>query len=339
MLKAAHRAAAGKRSRSDVAKFLLNLEGNVLELRRELIDESYAPGPYRSFLVRDPKPRLISAAPFRDRVVHHALTQVLEPIFERRFSNDSFACRTGFGTHAAIAQARRGVRRFPLVLKCDVRKYFASVDHEILKNLLARAVKCGPTLRLASRVIDGSNLQEEVISYFPGDDLFTPFERRRGLPLGNQTSQFFANVYLDPLDQFVNRELRAPLYVRYVDDFLLFGSSRAELIEMRDAIARLLGGLRVELHSGKSRVYRASEGVTFLGWRIFQDRARLVRGNVVRFRRRLRRLERGLARGEFEWDEVKQRVRAWIAHAAHGETWRLREQVFGQVAFRKGSAV
>jgi RNA-directed DNA polymerase len=208
LLTAAKRAAAGKRRRADVAAFALNLEGELVQLRRELLDGSYQPGPYRSFQVMDPKPRLISAAPFRDRVVHHALTQVLEPIFERRFSKDSFACRQGFGTHRALAQARDGARRCSYVLKCDVKKYFASVDHEILSGLLARAVKCRDTLELAAKIIDASNPQEEAISYFPGDDLFTPFERRRGLPLGNQTSQFFANVYLNPLDQIVNRELR-----------------------------------------------------------------------------------------------------------------------------------
>ncbi|MGH9719177.1 MAG: reverse transcriptase domain-containing protein [Bryobacteraceae bacterium] len=196
LLLAAERAAAGKRRRPDVAAFNLNLEPELAQLRRELLDGSYQPGPYRTFRVDDPKPRTISAAPFRDRVVHHALTQVLEPIFERRFSKDSFACRRGFGTHKALERAREGARRHRHVLKCDVRKYFASIDHEILKGLLARVVKCGETLDLAARIIDGSNPQEEVIRYYPGDDLFTPYQRRRGLPLGNQTSQFFAN-YLD----------------------------------------------------------------------------------------------------------------------------------------------
>src|ERR1039457_5281137 len=151
----------------------------------------YRTGPYREFLVHEAKPRLISAAPFRARVVHHALTQVLEPIFERRFSKDSYACRVGMGTHKALDRAKWAAARFPYVLKCDVRKYFASIDHQILKLLLEKVVKCRPT----------------AIHYFPGDDLFSPFERRHGLPLGNQTSQFLANVYLNPLDQYVNRAL------------------------------------------------------------------------------------------------------------------------------------
>jgi len=199
LLLAAQAALRGKRKRPDVARFLVDLEPELLSLRRELLEGAYHPGAYRSFTVREPKPRLISAAPFRDRVVHHALTRVLDPIFEKRFAPNSYACRKGFGTHRAIRRAKQGCEDSPFVLKCDVVKYFPSIDHEILKGLLARVIKCRPTLELASNIIDHSNPQVESIAYFPGDDLFTPFERRRGLPLGNQTSQFFANVYLNPL--------------------------------------------------------------------------------------------------------------------------------------------
>jgi len=330
LLLAARRAAAGKRTRPDVAAFLLDLEPQLVSLQRELREGSYTPGPYRCFPIRDPKPRLISAAPFRDRVVHHALTQVLEPVFEKRFSKDSFACRKGFGSHRALARAKAGARRYRYVLKCDVRKYFPSIDHQILKELLARAVKCRHTLDLAARIIDASNAQEEAVSYFPGDDLFTTFERRRGLPLGNQTSQFFANVYLDPLDQAVNRQLRADIYSRYVDDFLLFGDSKERLAQLRAGIEEELCRLRLQMHPGKSRIYRTADGFTFLGWRIFPGHTRLVRGNVVRFRRRMRSLAAEYARGEAGWDRISPKVRAWIAHADHGDTWRLRQQIFQQ---------
>src|ERR1019366_3219885 len=177
-------------------------------------------------------------------------------------SKDSFACRKGFGTHRALARAKEGARRCRYVLKCDVRKYFPSIDHAILKELLGRAVKCRPTLELAARIIDASNPQEQVAAYFPGDDLFTPFERRR--------------VYLDPLDPAVNRQLRPEIYARYVDDFVVFGDSKARLAELRASIEEELCRLRLEMHPGKSR--------------IFPERTRLVRGNVVRFRRRMRSL-------------------------------------------------
>jgi RNA-directed DNA polymerase len=218
LLECARLAALGKRKRPDVAWYLHELEANLCRLQGSLLDGTYRPAGYRTFWIRDPKPRQISAAPFRDRVVHHALTRILEPVFEPRFSDFSFASRKGFGQHKALALARRACRTHRYVLKCDIRKYFPSIDHAILQELLERAVKCPETLRLASLIIDGSNPQEEAAAYFPGDNLFTPFERRRGLPIGNQTSQFFANVYLNPLDQFVLRELQPAVYLRYVDD-------------------------------------------------------------------------------------------------------------------------
>ena len=339
LLAAARRAAAGKRSRPDVAFFLMNLETELFGLQRQLTQGTYAPGPYRTFRIYEPKPRMISAAPFRDRVVHHALTQMLEPLFERRFTKDSFACRCGLGTHRALERAKLGAKKYRFVLKCDIRKYFPSIDHEILMGLLCRVVKCKPTLELAGTIIAGSNPQESVMAYFPGDDLFTPWERRLGLPLGNQTSQFFANVYLNPLDYFVKHQFKPGVYARYVDDFLLFGDSKRDLNEMRSEIEALLCNLRLNLHPRKSRVYRCREGVTFLGWRVFPDRARLVRGNLVRFRRRMRRLQQAYGENLIRPEEVQQRVRAWIAHAAHGDTWELRRQLLGQFAFRRGCAV
>lgn len=287
---AARAAARGKRRRPDVARFLHELESNLCGLQRELEDGSYRHGGYRTFWIQDPKPRLISAAPFRDRVVHHALTRVLEPIFERRFTDYSFASRKGFGQHRALRLAREACRRYGFVLKCDIRKYFPSIDHAILKELIARVVKCGRTLELAGRIIDGSNEQEDAAACFPGDSLFTPFERRRGLPIGNQTSQFFGNVYLNPLDHYVLRELRPALYLRYVDDFVLFGDDKRELRRMAARVRGFLEGLRLRPHERKFRIYQCVEGVTLLGWRLLPGQARLARANVVRMRRKLRKM-------------------------------------------------
>jgi retron-type reverse transcriptase len=328
LLAAALAAASGKRGRPEVAAYLLNLETNVIRLRRELLDGTYRTGSYRDFLVHESKPRLISAAPFRDRVVHHALTQIVEPVFERRFTADSFASRAGFGTHRALARAAAASARFPLVLKCDVMKYFHSIDHEILQGLLERALKCPPTLALAAQIVGGWTAPPRQPVYFGLDGLFSPLERRAGLPLGNQTSQFFANVYLNGLDHFVRRELRPGEYLRYVDDFLLFGQSKDELREMRARIEERLALLRLRIHPGKSRVYRTGDGLSFLGWRLFPDRSRLDRGNVARFRRRLRRMREEYKSGRMSGEDITRRVQAWIGHARHGDTWRLRESLF-----------
>jgi len=334
LTEAARAAARGKRMRPDVARFLHELEPNLCRLQRELEEGTYRPGAYRTFWIRDPKPRQISAAAFRDRVVHHALTRVLEPLFEPRFTDYSFASRQGFGQHKALNLAREACGRYRYVLKCDIRKYFPSIDHAILKGLLERAVKCRKTLELAGRIIDGSNEQELVTDYFPGDSLFTPFERRRGLPIGNQTSQFFANVYLNPLDHFAMRELQPALYLRYVDDFVLFGDDKRELGRMAERIREFLQGLRLSPHQRKFRVYCCREGVTLLGWRLLPGRARLARANVVRMRRRLKKMAALYHAGRLQFEEVQSRVRAWIGHAAFGDTLRLRQNLFAQVILR-----
>jgi hypothetical protein len=197
LMACARSAARGKKRKPDAAAFLLNMEPECFRLAAELAGGTWMPGAYRSYVIREPKPRLISAAPFADRVVHHALVSLLEPHFERRFVAHSYACRVGKGTHRALARATElsGRRRF--VLKGDIAKFFPSIDHAILKALVRRVIADEPLLAVLERVVDGSNPQELVEEWFPGDDLFTPAGRRRGIPIGNLTSQFLANVYMD----------------------------------------------------------------------------------------------------------------------------------------------
>ncbi|MGB3292211.1 MAG: RNA-directed DNA polymerase [Phormidesmis sp.] len=226
---AARKAERGKRYRENVLDFNFNFEENLIQLQSELIAKTYQPGPYKTFKIIDPKPRIISAAPYRDRVVHHALCNIITPLFENGFIADSYANRVGFGTHRALAKFVELARSHRYVLQCDVRKYFPSIDHEILKALIRRKLKCQDTLWLIDTIIDGSNEQETVLQYFPGDIMLTPAMRRRGLPIGNLTSQFFANVYLNGFDHFVKEQLRVKCYIRYVDDFVLLSDDRAFL--------------------------------------------------------------------------------------------------------------
>src|SRR5271170_2798490 len=248
LLRAAEQARKGKRFRPAVASFHFDQERALWKLHEELCIKSYRPGAYRSFFIYEPKKRQISAAPYRDRVVHHALVNVLEPIYGRTFIHDSYACRKGKGTHAAVRRSQQFARRFRYVLKADIQKFFPSVDHEILKAQVARKVKDKDVLWLVNQIIDHSNPQEEVQQYFPGDDLFTSSERHRGIPIGNQTSQFFANVYLDPLDHFIKDQLRIKGYIQYVDDFLVFSDNKKQLGDVRKRIADFLTTLRLRLH-------------------------------------------------------------------------------------------
>ena len=325
---AARRAVRGKRRKPGAASFLVNLEGELLRLERQLQDGTYRPGRYVAFEVNDPKKRIVSAAPFRDRVVHHALCAIVEPIFEAGFIDNTFANRTGKGTHRAI-EVYEGYRdRHAHVLRCDIYRYFPAIDHAILKSALRRRIACPGTLALLDQLIDGSNAQEPVNLYFEGDDLFSPFQRRRGLPIGNLTSQFFANLYLDGFDHFVTEVLRAP-YVRYVDDFALFHDDPAVLAGWRDRIDRFLVGRRLRLHPGKTWIAPTAAPATFLGFELHADGGRcLPEDNVRRFRNRLRGLRDKHRAGSIGLGDVEPRVRAWIAHAEHANTWRLRHAIF-----------
>jgi retron-type reverse transcriptase len=278
-------------------------------------------------MVREAKERLISAAPYRDRVVHHALCTVIEPLFERGFIHDSYACRIGKGQHRAVECLQSFCRRWPYALKCDIRKFFPSIDHEILKGLIAKRIKDRSVLDLCGKIIDGSNPQGGAATYFPGDDLFAPHLRRRGLPIGNLTSQFFANVYLDPLDRFVKEILHVRGYVRYCDDFVLFGNSPRELLAWRERLRGRLDRLRLELHPAKQHIWRSRDGIDFLGYRVFPFHRRLRRGNEARQRRRLKRLLADLSRGQVSPQMVTQSVKSWVAHALHADAFGLRTRV------------
>lgn len=325
---AARRAVKGKRRKSGAACFFANLEREVLTLERQLCDGSYRPGRYTVIEVLDPKKRLVSAAPFRDRVVHHALCAVVCPIFEAGFIGHTFANRTAKGTHRAIAAYEHYRDRHAHVLRCDIFRYFPSIDHAILKTAFRRRIACASTLALMDTIVDGSNRQEPVNLYFDGDDLFVPFERRRGLPIGNLTSQFFANLYLDGFDHFVTEVLRAP-YVRYVDDFALFHDDPAVLAEWRRRIEHYFTGRRLKLHPRKTVIEPTAVPAQFLGFELHAGgHRRLPEDNVRRFRNRLRGLRDQWRAGTVARADIDARIGAWIAHAENADTWRLRHAIF-----------
>ena len=334
LLLASRLAQKGKRFKESTALFNLNLEKEILLLQKELQEMTYRPGGYRDFQIYDPKQRLISAAPYRDRVVHHALCHIIEPLFERSFIYDSYACRKGKGAHAAVDRYTEYARKYPYVLKCDIRRYFPSIDHEILKGFIARKIACPQTLRLIERIID-SRYEKEISCYFPGDDLFTPLDRKKGIPIGNQTSQFFANIYLNGLDHFVKETLRFP-YIRYVDDFVLFADEKASLQRAKEQIGEYLEPLRLKLHERKCRVYRVDEGIGFLGYRMFPTHRLLKKENVLHMRRKLKKLRILYRTGQIPLMKITQSIQSWIGHAGHADTYRLRERLLSGAVFQKG---
>ena len=332
LLLAYRKAAKGKRGHADVAEFEYRLEENLLQLQRELQDQTYQPGAYHSFYIHDPKKRLISAAPFRDRVVHHALCNLIEPIFEKSFIFDSYANRIGKGTHKAIDRAQQFARRYKYVLTCDIRQYFPSIDHEILYRKLQLATPSKlklAVLSLVQKILksgEGVLHEEYEMNYFKGDDLFAA-NRPRGLPIGNLTSQFWANCYLDPFDHFVKRKLGCKGYVRYVDDFLLFSNDKAELNQWRKEIIAELGKFRLTLHENKCQPRPVTEGIPFLGFLVYSNHRLLKRQKGIAFERKYKVMRRAYQHGELAFETIHLSVQGWVNHVRYANTWGLRRTI------------
>jgi RNA-directed DNA polymerase len=328
------KARKGKRSRPGAASFERIQDDELLALQDELRNFTYQPGAYHSFYIHDPKKRLISAAPFRDRVVHHALCRVMEPIWEPRFIHDSYANRTGKGTHRALNRTTQFARRYKHFLQCDVRKFFPAIDHAILRTEFSRLIRDDNLLWLSNRILssgEGVLTEEYTMAWFAGDDLLAA-QRPRGLPIGNLTSQFWANIYLNSLDHFVKRTLKANAYLRYVDDFLLFSDDWDELISWRASIIKHLASLRLVLHEKSARVYPTVSGIPFLGFRIFPEYRRVKRRKVINYRRKLRLLLGEYASGGFSYPQLDANIQGWINHVRQADSWGLRRDILEKVA-------
>jgi RNA-directed DNA polymerase len=340
----------GRRLQRDVLLFERDLEGNLIDIQNALTWKTYRTGPYHHFQVFDPKRRDVAALPLKDRIVQHALTAVIEPIWETRYIRDSYACRPGKGTHAGADRAQHFIRSTLrrqaggvnqgriYALKADIAQYFASISHDVLKRLLRRRIACADTLWLLDEIIDST----------AGDDPLP-----RGIPIGNLTSQIFANLYLHELDIYVKQELREALYLRYMDDFVVVGGDKTHLHEVRSAVESFLWaqlGLRL---NGKTQIFPIGQEVLgrkaagrgacrreaggraldFLGYRIWPDHRRLRRDSVGRMRRKMKRMARQYHDGRIGWEKVRAVTSSWIGHAGHADTYRLRTALLGAVAF------
>lgn len=295
-----------KRNTVNALRFEMNLEENLCRLERELKTRSYQPARSVCFVVKKPKFREVFAADFRDRVVHHVLVDYLERIFEPRFIFDSWACRAGKGAHNGVARLRKMARRVTangtrgaFFLQMDVKNYFGSIDKALLLNLLRRATSRSDVLWLAERIINSDCKRNCVFKGNRGLFALLPPHKTlfnapagRGLPIGNLTSQFFANVYLNEMDQFIKRGLKVKHYVRYVDDFILLSESAEELAAWRGQITDFLRrNLQLDVHPQKQRIAPVSDGMDFLGY-IVRPGYMLARRRVVNnFKRELKRVE------------------------------------------------
>jgi len=332
-------AARGKRYKPAAAYFEYDLEKNLIELEQELTNETYQPGEYHNFYIQKPKRRLISAAPFRDRVVHHALMNVIEPLFERQFIFDSYANRKGKGTHAALDRCTYFLRRHDYVMHLDVRRFFPAIDHEVLLAILSRTIGDESVMKLVEKIIaSGAGVQadEYEMIYFPGDNMFSA-NRPRGLPIGNLTSQHWANVYLNEFDQYAKRILKCHAYIRYVDDVLLFANDKAILNEWRNKVISFLQSLRLTLHETRAQPRPVASGVPFLGFIIFPEHRRLKSANGYAFQRRLKGMLLSLKNGELTQKDFSCRLLSWLNHAGYGDTWGLKRSILARAGIYGGS--
>lgn len=328
--RAFRKASAGKRGRAAAAGFEHRVADRLVELQDELRSRDYRPGGYRSFFIHEPKRRKISAAPFRDRVVHHALCNIIEPVLDRRFIRDSYANRRGGGTHRAIDRVQSLMRRHRYALRLDVAQHFPSLDHAVLRAALFKVLGDEGIRWLVDLILASGDrvLHEEYTPvFFAGDDLFATL-RPRGLPIGNLTSQFWSNVYLNDFDWFVKRELGCDAYARYVDDMVLFSESKSQLALWRDAIQTRLAALRLTLHEREAQVMPCESGLPWLGFVVYPSHRRLKRRNTVHFTRRLACNIDLYQAGDISFAELDASVNGWVNHVRYADTWGLREHIF-----------
>ncbi|MFH1053360.1 MAG: reverse transcriptase domain-containing protein [Candidatus Woesearchaeota archaeon] len=309
----------GKTLKSYVIKFEEDLINNLRQLQHELITQTYKPMPLVTFILRDPKTRKISKSDFRDRIVHHAICNVIEPIFDKTFIYDNYANRIGKGTFSAIErfdQFKRKVlsndKKACYVLKADVKHYFETVDHNILMSILERKIEDNKLLNLIKIIISNHNTSEP----------------EKGMPLGNLTSQFFANVYLNELDQFVKHKLRAKYYIRYVDDFVIFHSDSKALEDYKTRIDKFLKHrLELCLHPDKSKIIKLKTGVGFLGFRIFFSHKLVRKKNLLKFEKKFNEMREEYKEDIIPREKVLERFEGWLAYVQHANTYKYRKHL------------
>ena len=303
------KAVRGNRNSPAVINFCRNTDNNLAALRRKLLSPNCPWGGYSSFIITDPKLRVINCAPVEQRIMHHAIMNILEPILERPLIYHSYACRKGKGTHAAVLYAFEKSKRNPWFLKLDIRKYFDSIDHQTLKTQLRRLIKDVQVIALLDGIIDSYET-----------------EPSRGVPIGNLTSQFFANMYLSSLDHYVLEKLHPAAYCRYMDDFVLWASSHLQLKVMLEQITNYVSE-NLCLLLKKPVFGKSSAGLPFLGFLIKEKGIYLQRKSKRRVLERMNEITVSLCCGSISEEKAAERVRSVFAAIGLARTNSFRKLV------------
>ncbi len=310
LLKAYQLARRNKRYQSEVLRFTKNKEENLINIQNHLIWHSYKQGSYRHFTVTEPKTRLISALPFKDRIVQHAINLIIEPIFDKRFYAHSYACRKGRGMHSASTTLSRWIRHLSFegktvyALKCDIHHYFGSIDHTCLKTAIRTVIKDHELLWLLDLIIDSN-------------------PNGRGIPVGNLTSQLFANFYLDALDKYIKEELHARYYIRYMDDFIILSHSKTELRRAMEDIRIFLFDRLLLTFNPKTTIVSEKNGIDFCGYRHWADHKKVRKSSVRRMHKRIK----AYSKGKITKAELRSATTSWLGHVKHADTYFLRQSI------------
>jgi len=322
LLLAFEKARRGKTKKDYVIKFEENLIENLQQLQFELMTQTYKPKPLKTFILRDPKTRKISKSHFRDRIIHHALCNIIEPIFQKTFIYDSCANQKGKGTLLAIKRFDKFKRKVSkngkingwfnnnqikgFCLKADIKHYFAEVNQKILINIIKKRIKDKNTIQLVIKIIKNYHNKE------------------KGMPLGNLTSQFFANIYLNELDYFTKQKLKTKYYIRYVDDFIILHSNKTQLISCKKEIRKFLKNkLNLQLHPQKSHITKLSYGIDFVGFRIFYHYKLLRKRNIKKMQEKIKQHREGKIT-ESKLNEIHQ---GWTAYAKWANPYKLQNNL------------
>ncbi|OGN03876.1 MAG: hypothetical protein A2831_03100 [Candidatus Yanofskybacteria bacterium RIFCSPHIGHO2_01_FULL_44_17] len=318
-----------KQNRKDVQIFEWKLEENIFQLHRDLKNKKYKHGPYKSFFIQDPKQRHIHKATVRDRVLHHAIFSVVNPLFEETFIANSFSCRIGKGTHRGIISLNKtlgmiGKTGFEKcwALKSDIKKFFQTVDHQILLGIIRKRIKDADAMWLLQEII-GSFLSEK-------SDIFY----NRGLPIGNLTSQLFANIYLNELDQFVKNKLKVKHYWRYTDDFIIASENHGYLKERLSLVSNFLANnLKLELHPNKMTIRKFQQGIDFLGYVTLPHHQTLRTKTKKRIFRKLKKRIVEYKSDLITRKTLDQSLQSYLGVLTHADAYKLSEQLKNQFWF------
>jgi retron-type reverse transcriptase len=311
----------GKRNKKDVRLFEWNLEENIFRLNRNLKNKMYKHGAYHSFNISDPKPRNIHKAQVRDRILHHAVFRILNPIFEPGFISASFSCREGYGTHKGVQYLQNTLRKATqngrvscFALKCDIKKFFDTIDHDILLGILKKKIKDEDTIWLLKQIISSFSSNYSLLGI------------EKGVPIGNLTSQLFANVYMGEFDIFVKQKLKAKHYLRYTDDFIILSHNKEYLKKTLPPIVSFLQDeLRLKIHDEKTKIQKTSQGVDFLGYVVFIKyklvRTKTKRRTTKKFDLKINEYHQGIV----PKTSLSQSLQSYLGFFSHGESFVIEE--------------